>query len=738
MQFPRWRLAPMLAMLYALAGAALAQMPVVPIASNSPSVVLGMDNRESADDLINTPILSSSPSGTLPLSASPWYTIATFDTGAPLTVIGRDEYLAFKVGIGAGAGHANLQGNPDYGLAIGGAGGGVVYATPSDPLGTYITGLQNITNSSTVPLSINAGTLKGAYNQSIVYPEAGDDLPTLIGTSLSLLYTTTISYSNPQILEYDGRTYRSPGLSLHTLGSVTPPARRIEMTLAPSQLGAVQPQFFPSFDGVFEDDLNQNPFFPTLGGSMFLYADFSNQGNDENDVEMILDTGSQATFVSENMAASLGFHVATDTPDFVVRLAGVTGTAQDVPGFFADQMTFTTTAADNLTLYNVPLVVYNLTDPRDGINILDGLIGMNLFADRDVTINPQNGNPYLGLSDPVLPLHTWNAPGLNGDWATTTNWSSSGTPDLTWIAEVVNPAGAARNANVNADGQANYLHVKGNGAAMDLRINNGSTLTVFNAAIIEDNGYVTLNNNSTLDALTLELRGGTLRGSGTVVGEVLSQGTISPGASAGLISIEGSFDQLTQGTLNIDIGGNDAGSEYDLLAVTGLVAIAGTLDVDLFNGYTPYLHQLFTIMTATDIDGDFDTVNSEFAVQVINNGTSLVLRSLAGVLLGGDANYDGKVNLSDLQILGDNWQGTVTAYEDGDFTGDGLVNLADLQVLGDNWGTGTSPDLAFDQALAASGLNIPEPASMMLLLATGPLLLRRRGSGRPPRHAAAR
>ncbi len=722
MQWSPWRLGPILAVLLALVSPARAQLPVIPIAGNSPYVVLGMDNREAADDLYTYPILSSSPSGTLPLGTSPYYSIFTFDTGAPLTIISREDYLNFKVGIGAGAGHANLQGNPDYGIGLSGGGGGTVYATPSDPLGIYITGLQNITG--TAPLAINTSTLKGAYNSSIVYPEAGDNLPSVVGTSLSTLYTTTISYSNPNIISYNGQTYRSPNVALNTLGSVAAPARRLSLTLYNSALGSFQPSFFPSFDGVFTDDLNDNPAYPTLGGYMFLEADLNHQGHNENDVEMFFDTGSQGSFVSENMAASLGFHVATDTPDFVVRLAGVTGTSEEVPGFFADQMTFTTTAGD-LTLYNVPLVVYNLTDPRDGLNVLDGLIGMNLFADRDLVINPQSGNPYLGVSDSVLATHTWSAPGLNGDWATTTNWSTNGTPAITWIAEVVNPAGQARNANINANSQVNYLHVAGNGAAMDVRINGGSKLTIFNAAIIEDDGYVTLNDNSSLDALSVELRGGTLRGSGTVAGEVISQGTISPGSSAGLITIQGSFDQLAQGTLEIDIGGNTPITQYDRVAVSGLVTVNGTLDVDLFNGYTPYLHQLFTIMTGQDITGEFATVNSVFAVDVIYNSTSIVLRSLAGVLLGGDANYDGQVNLADLQILGDNWQGTVTAYEDGDFNGDGQVNLADLQILGDNWGIGTSPDLSFDEALLASGLNIPEPATMLLLFAASPALLRR-------------
>ncbi|MCC6681003.1 MAG: hypothetical protein IT445_08890 [Phycisphaeraceae bacterium] len=90
----------------------------------------------------------------------------------------------------------------------------------------------------------------------------------------------------------------------------------------------------------------------------------------------------------------------------------------------------------------------------------------------------------------------------------------------------------------------------------------------------------------------------------------------------------------------------------------------------------------------------------------------------------GDANNDGMVNLSDLQILGDNWQSTTATWAEADFTGDGTVNLADLQILGDNWGFGPGPDVSFDEALA--GVVIPEPAGLVLLAVAAPYLLYRR------------
>jgi hypothetical protein len=92
----------------------------------------------------------------------------------------------------------------------------------------------------------------------------------------------------------------------------------------------------------------------------------------------------------------------------------------------------------------------------------------------------------------------------------------------------------------------------------------------------------------------------------------------------------------------------------------------------------------------------------------------------------GDANGDGMVNLSDLQILGDNWQSTSAIWDLADFTGDGTVNLGDLQIIGDNWGFGAGPDISFDEALAIVGLSVPEPTAAALWSLSTLALLRRR------------
>ncbi len=89
--------------------------------------------------------------------------------------------------------------------------------------------------------------------------------------------------------------------------------------------------------------------------------------------------------------------------------------------------------------------------------------------------------------------------------------------------------------------------------------------------------------------------------------------------------------------------------------------------------------------------------------------------------LEADFNGDGTVDLLDLDVLGQNWQMAGT-QSTGDANGDGTVDLLDLDLLGQQWQQSGS----FASALAASGIAVPEPASVALLGLGGLAVLRRR------------
>ncbi|TAK46426.1 MAG: filamentous hemagglutinin N-terminal domain-containing protein [Betaproteobacteria bacterium] len=108
----------------------------------------------------------------------------------------------------------------------------------------------------------------------------------------------------------------------------------------------------------------------------------------------------------------------------------------------------------------------------------------------------------------------------------------------------------------------------------------------------------------------LVLAGGTLVGNGTIDGNVFNTaGIVAPGASPGILTINGDYTQGANGALTVDVGGTIAGSEYDQLVVNGDVFLDGNLNTLLFGSYTPLPGDSYTIISATGtITGSFANV----------------------------------------------------------------------------------------------------------------------------------
>ncbi|HEV3342661.1 MAG TPA: hypothetical protein VG125_19975, partial [Pirellulales bacterium] len=114
----------------------------------------------------------------------------------------------------------------------------------------------------------------------------------------------------------------------------------------------------------------------------------------------------------------------------------------------------------------------------------------------------------------------------------------------------------------------------------------------------------------TLDPDTIQINGGTLSGSGTIVGDVINAATFTPGGdgSIGTVNIQGSYEQTSAGTLKLDVGGTTSGT-YDQVKATGGATLGGTLDVNLVNGFVPTRGSTLVtqVMTFTSRSGDFAT-----------------------------------------------------------------------------------------------------------------------------------
>jgi hypothetical protein len=118
--------------------------------------------------------------------------------------------------------------------------------------------------------------------------------------------------------------------------------------------------------------------------------------------------------------------------------------------------------------------------------------------------------------------------------------------------------------------------------------------------------------------------------SGTVnnYGE-LSLAGAGPTATAGELSITGNYNQTDE--LDIGIGGLSAGADFGFLNATGTASLAGTLDVTLTDGFTPYYGETFTILTAGTRTGSFSTLDLTYPSGHFNiayTTTSVVLTAI--------------------------------------------------------------------------------------------------------------
>jgi hypothetical protein len=85
----------------------------------------------------------------------------------------------------------------------------------------------------------------------------------------------------------------------------------------------------------------------------------------------------------------------------------------------------------------------------------------------------------------------------------------------------------------------------------------------------------------------------------------VNNGVLAPGTPTGMLRIEANYLlHATAGNLEIDIAGPGS-VDFDLLVVTGAAELAGTLDVQLLDGFVPQLGAQFEILTAAELSGNF-------------------------------------------------------------------------------------------------------------------------------------
>jgi len=112
---------------------------------------------------------------------------------------------------------------------------------------------------------------------------------------------------------------------------------------------------------------------------------------------------------------------------------------------------------------------------------------------------------------------------------------------------------------------------------------------------------------------TFNFTGGTLAVDQFTGNLVNNGGTLAPGNSPGTTNITGDYTQMAAGIFDVEIGGLLAGTEYDVLNVSGTASLDGTLNVSLFDLgsglFAPQAGDSFDILTAEILSGSFSTLS---------------------------------------------------------------------------------------------------------------------------------
>jgi len=241
---------------------------------------------------------------------------------------------------------------------------------------------------------------------------------------------------------------------------------------------------------------------------------------------------------------------------------------------------------------------------------------IGVFGTATVTVSDAGHLELLGGNTLTLAQDFGFVPS-NG----TLNLGTGGAPGFINIATINGGAGNAT-VNFNHSGDTGYNTVFAGSIKI---IHSGSGVTslgannTYTGATTVDAGTLRINGSLGNTAVAVN-SGGTLGGSGTIAGAVAvnSGGWLSPGTSAGALTLNNlnlNADSITK----IELAGTML-NQYDRIVAAGNVAVGGTLDVQLIEGFTlPAAAEFIILSVGGTATGTFDGLAQDALVGVFDD-----------------------------------------------------------------------------------------------------------------------
>jgi len=331
------------------------------------------------------------------------YIVGIYDTGASAHVMGN------AAGNNAGIFGADLITSNTS--VISGV-TGEVEAWVSQPIGIFIDGLGAIEPNG---LLWNRSGMKGQSNVAIMVGQGGQpvDLPTAIGSPLSVYFTAVFNNETQITVNHDGNDFNGPDIRIYEQDDPEIPVYSNLIPLELRPLGATGVQYIPILTDLFDfEPGSPSVITGTSSQSVFFVASVDLYEGTHSAIDktrFMFDTGAQVSVIGSRVAARLGLDPAE--PDFEVEIQGVTGVSEMFPGFYIDTLDIPA-LGDWLSLTNVPVVLLDVPSPEGGT--VDGIIGMNLFADLNFVL--RGGGLFL-QDDPMVEYEPIATNPLIGDIA---------------------------------------------------------------------------------------------------------------------------------------------------------------------------------------------------------------------------------------------------------------------------------------------------------------------------------